>query len=88
MEEMPSCGSVSYPLQGKSMMSKRRLSVAALLAVLALVFTAPKGSAGEALPYKIGSKVADFAFKSDLGKKVRLSDYRGKTVVLVMFATW
>ena len=30
----------------------------------------------------------DFAFKSDQGKMVKLSDYRGKTVVLTMFATW
>ncbi len=38
--------------------------------------------------YKIGDKVTDFAFKSDQGKTVKLSDYKGKIVVLNFFATW
>jgi cytochrome oxidase Cu insertion factor (SCO1/SenC/PrrC family) len=68
-------------------MSKKIL-MAAILICLALILTARDGQAGGAGTYKIGSKVADFAFTSDQGKRVKLSDYRGKTVVLTMFATW
>ncbi|MCW3101022.1 MAG: AhpC/TSA family [Chthonomonadaceae bacterium] len=69
-------------------MRKRSMQVAGLLALLALLLPACHGLGRGAGTYKIGSKVADFAFKSDQGKTVKLSDYRGKTVVLTMFATW
>ena len=69
-------------------MSKRRLFTGIFLVLLTLALTAPRGGAGGAGAYKIGNKVADFTFKSDQGKSVKLSDYRGKTVVLTMFATW
>jgi len=61
---------------------------AALLVVLALALTARHGLARGAGTYKIGSHIADFTFKTDQGRTVKLSDYRGKTVVLTMFATW
>jgi cytochrome oxidase Cu insertion factor (SCO1/SenC/PrrC family) len=69
-------------------MLKRMLPIAALVVFLTLVLTARHGLAGGAGTYKVGSKIADFTFKSDQGKTVKLSDYRGKTVVLTMFATW
>jgi cytochrome oxidase Cu insertion factor (SCO1/SenC/PrrC family) len=69
-------------------MSKRSLPFAALLVFLALALPARNGLAGAPATYKVGSHVADFTFKSDQGKTVKLSDYRGKTVVLTMFATW
>ena len=74
---------------GELNMSKRSLPLAALLAVLALAFLPRAGQAADAAgAYKIGSRVAEFKFKSDEGKTVKLSDYRGKTVVLVFFGTW
>lgn len=69
-------------------MPKRSVLFAGLLVVLGLALAAHNGRAGGAGTYKIGSHIADFAFKSDQGKTVKLSDYRGKTVVLTMFATW
>ncbi len=69
-------------------MRKRLVPMLGLLVVLALVLTARQGMTGGAGKYKIGSHIADFTFKSDQGKMVKLSDYRGKTVVLTMFATW
>lgn len=69
-------------------MFRRVLPLAAFLIALALALTARSGNAGGGPTYKIGSKIADFKFKSDQGKYVKLSDYRGKTVVLTMFATW
>lgn len=69
-------------------MSKRSISVAGLLVIFSLALSTQNGMAQNAGTYKIGSKVADFAFKSDQGKTVKLSDYRGKTVILVNFANW
>jgi peroxiredoxin len=34
---------------------------------------------------QVGQVAPDFSLKSHLGKPVRLSDYRGKNVVLVFF---
>ncbi len=69
-------------------MQKRMLLLVGLLAILTLMLVTRHVQAGGAGTYKIGSHVADFAFKSDQGKTIKLSDYRGKTIVLTMFATW
>ncbi len=69
-------------------MTKRSLLASAVLFVLALSLTTHYGLAGGRGNYKIGDKVTDFAFKSDQGKTVKLSDYKGKIVVLNFFATW
>jgi len=69
-------------------MSKRSVTIAGLLVLVSLALPTRQSPAQTTATYKIGSKVADFAFKNDLGKTVKLSDYRGKTVVLVMFANW
>lgn len=34
---------------------------------------------------KVGKKAPDFELKSHLGGKVRLSEYRGKTVMIAFF---
>lgn len=41
-----------------------------------------------ALPYDVGDVVADFSLPALDGGEGRLSDYRGKTVLLVFTATW
>ena len=69
-------------------MWKKSLPMAALLVFPALLLTTRHGLADGAGTYKIGSHISNFTFKSDQGKTVKLSDYRGKTVVLTMFATW
>ena len=70
-------------------MLKRSLPLAVVLTVVALALLPREGQAADAAgAYKFGSRIADFQFKSDQGKTVKLSDYRGKTVVLVFFGTW
>jgi len=69
-------------------MQTKSVSLAVLLALLSSALPTQAALAQAAPTYKIGSKIADFGFKNDQGKTVKLSDYRGKTVVLVMFANW
>jgi len=69
-------------------MQTKSVSLAVLLALLPSAVPTQTALAQGAATYKIGSKIADFGFKNDQGKTVKLSDYRGKTVVLVMFANW
>ena len=69
-------------------MLKKSLLAAVALIVLTLSFAALHSQAGGRGNYKIGDKIADFTFKSDQGKIVKLSDYKGKIVVLNFFATW
>jgi len=71
-------------------MSRKALRLTAALSVLilAVAFTALHANAREGSAYKVGDKIADFSFKTDQGKRVRLSDYKGKIVVLNFFATW
>jgi len=68
-------------------MKRSGLRSMALLFVPALAFITLAATAGDK-HYAVGDKIADFAFKSDTGKMVRLSQFRGKTVVLNFFATW
>lgn len=39
-------------------------------------------------PYNVGDEIKDFSLPLLDGSKVRFSDYRGKTIVLVFTATW
>jgi len=52
------------------------------LAVLMLGLPALCVGAAEPQPYKIGDRVADFALKDATGKKVHLSEFKGKVVVI------
>ena len=36
----------------------------------------------------VGAAAPDFLLSTATGQKVRLSDYKGKTVLLEFFATW
>lgn len=40
------------------------------------------------VPYRVGDRVEDFSLPTLDGKSARLSDYRGKVVLLAFFATW
>ncbi len=39
-------------------------------------------------PYRVGDVVQDFTLPDLDGKPVKLSDFRGKPIVLAFFATW
>lgn len=39
-------------------------------------------------PFKVGDPVWDFELPDMEGRKVKLSDYRGKVILLFFFATW
>jgi peroxiredoxin len=39
-------------------------------------------------PYRVGDIVQDFTLPDLDGKPVKLSDFRGKPIVLAFFATW
>ena len=61
-------------------------------AVLALVgIVAPVARAEEQQqpkPYVVGDTIADFTLVNTEGKDVKLSDYKDKVVVAVLFAHW
>ena len=65
------------------------LSAIALLPLLAAAQQAPPPPAAPAAPpatsLKVGDKAPDFTLPSQLGKPVKLSDYKGKNVVLAFY---
>ncbi|MEO1269912.1 MAG: TlpA disulfide reductase family protein [Myxococcota bacterium] len=69
-------------------------SVVALLLALAVAVAAgvsesPQARADGALPAASSrSKVSDFTLKDIKGKPVRVSDYKGKVVLVAFWATW
>ena len=48
---------------------------------------ATKGDGGE-MSVEVGSEAPDFELKDQHGKRVRLSQFRGKKVLLVTWASW
>ena len=61
----------------------------ALLVLLIPVACEKKGPAGtSSAPAAVGSQAPDFSLKDINGKVVRLSDLRGKVVLLEFWATW
>ena len=66
----------------------RKVLATATLIVLALSFWNLSARAGAPKIYKVGDKIADFAFKDDKGKTHKLSQYKGKVIVLNFYASW
>lgn len=67
----------------------RKLSLAAASAfVLLLALTALRTHADGAKAYAVGQKVADFTVKDENGRAVKLSQYRGKIIILNFYASW
>jgi len=64
------------------------LAAPILLAFSLPAFTAQSAPDNGKAAYKIGDKVADFALKDEHGKTVKLSQYKGKVIVLNFFASW
>lgn len=64
-----------------------RIKVAEWIPALAALLVAAAASA-QGGGYQIGSTVKDFALKDDKGKVQKLSQYRGKHVVLAFYASW
>ena len=69
-------------------MRLRAWSSAALLLILALAYPAISAPNADQKKYTIGDTVADFVLKDENGKTVKLSQYKGKVIVLNFYASW
>lgn len=65
----------------------RILSVVIMLATVLAMAGCSNGAGTEKVP-EVGDTAPDFTLQSLSGKKVSLSDYRGKPVLLNFWATW
>ncbi|MNL12417.1 Thiol-disulfide oxidoreductase ResA [compost metagenome] len=60
-----------------------------LLAALLMLFSfAAMAQQDESTLTKIGDNVPQFSFEIEKGKQVNISDYKGKLVLINLFATW
>ncbi|MFN3201223.1 MAG: TlpA disulfide reductase family protein [Bradymonadia bacterium] len=59
-----------------------------IFALLALFATTSLASASDLTPPEKRSAIADFALKNIKGKKVKLSELKGKVVIINFWATW
>ena len=64
------------------------VSAAAVIAAIAVMSIAGVAQAKTSANYKIGDKIKSFTLRDDKGHTVRLSQYRGKVVVLDYWAWW
>lgn len=72
-------------------LKKKRLIVRTVILILllaAVVFTLYSNFTKDDLPLKVGSSAPDFVLETLDGKKVQLSDLRGKGVFLNFWGTW
>jgi peroxiredoxin len=68
---------------------RKSFSLAAVLIAAVFLSLAGAGVAhARKANYKVGDTIADFALKSDKGQTVRLSQFRGKVVVIDFYASW
>lgn len=65
---------------------KRWITVAAMMLLCSLASFAQADGDGSVT--KTGDKVPAFTFEIEKGKKVSIADYKGKLVLINLFATW
>ncbi len=63
-------------------------NVVSLCACLTLMPVPSRADQEPAIGTAVGEAYPDFVFPSLEGKDVRLSDYRGRKVLLINFASW
>lgn len=66
----------------------RNLLISAIALALVLGLGAQQLPAGDTTPYKIGDKVKNFTLKDEHGRKVSLSRFANKIVVLAFYGSW
>lgn len=62
------------------------IRVAAVAALALMAVSVPLRA--QEKTYKVGDKINDFVVKNDQGKTIKLSQYKGKLVVLTFYASW
>ncbi|OZB99026.1 redoxin domain-containing protein [Paenibacillus sp. XY044] len=62
--------------------------MAVVVVIWTLVINHPFESTNESEKIKIGQAAPNFEATDTSGRKIRLSDYKGKTVVMNMWASW
>jgi cytochrome oxidase Cu insertion factor (SCO1/SenC/PrrC family) len=73
-------------VQEKRVRSKFLIMVAVTTLILGLL--GPRTHAEKTSPYKIGDKVENFTLRDERGKKVSLSRFKNKIVVLAFYGSW
>lgn len=66
----------------------RNISFLIITIVFAFFASEAKGTAPVGISHEIGRPAPDFELKDINGKKVKLSEFRGKVVLLNFWATW
>jgi peroxiredoxin len=68
----------------------RTSAVQAAVVLMAIILTAVLARPGEAVAVQVGDRAPDFQLAATTGGQIRLSDFRGKKLVLIEFyhADW
>ncbi|AGK55279.1 TlpA family protein disulfide reductase [Bacillus sp. 1NLA3E] len=69
-------------------MKKNPISVMVIVVVVVFLGFLVNGLSGKATTADLGDKAKDFSLKDVNGKAYKLSDYRGKIIVMNFFTTW
>lgn len=67
---------------------RRKLLITTVALTLVLGLVGLRWPAGSATPYKIGDKVKNFTLKDEHGRKVSLSRFANKIVILAFYGSW